>query len=99
MGLLLLSTIAYLPLVAVVLLNLIVPARRVLLAKAYQGLPDEEASRDASRQTRVGIALLVCLTLAQCCALVYSLQTQQRAVANDRGDRVLHGMDLAGPSD
>lgn len=77
---LLLSTIAYLPLASVILLNLIVPARRVLHVQAYQDSPDADASRDASRQTRVGIALLVCLTVGLCGVLVYSVQHMKLAV-------------------
>ncbi|MGB7757304.1 MAG: hypothetical protein WBL23_14685 [Salinisphaera sp.] len=93
----LLSTIAYLPLVAVVLLNLIVPARRVLHAKAYQDSPDEEASRDASRQTLIGVALLACLTAGQCSVLFYAVQDMELAVG--AGGAATHRISLARQSD
>lgn len=81
LGLLLLSTIAYLPLVGVVLLNMIVPARRVLHADARQGVSDADASREASRQVLLGIGLIVGLTLGQCGALLYSVHDMTLAAS------------------
>lgn len=81
MGLLLLSTIAYLPLVGVVLLNIIAPARRILAADSAYGTADTDASRKAARQRVLGIGLIAGLTLAQCGALLYSVHALDLAVA------------------
>lgn len=70
---LLLSTIAYLPLVAVVVLNLILPAQRMFQTQAGHAGGDADASREAWRRTLFGAGLLAGLTLAQCGALAYSI--------------------------
>ncbi|WP_156962559.1 hypothetical protein [Salinisphaera hydrothermalis] len=79
LGLLLLSTIAYLPLVAVVVLNLLLPAQRVFQTHARDGVFDEDASRNARRRTLFGAGLLAGLTLAQCGALAYSIHNMNVA--------------------
>lgn len=77
MGLLLLSTIAYLPLVATVVLNIIVPARRRLASEQARGSSDVDASRVAGRQTLVGVSLIFFLTLGQGGVMAYSLHDVQ----------------------
>lgn len=89
MGLLLLTTIAYLPLVAVVVLNLIMPAQRELEAAAHQRAPDEDASRDALRRTFFGVGLLACLTLGQCGVLAYSVYNLKFASVDDQPGLIL----------
>lgn len=89
MGLLLLTTIAYLPLVAVVVLNLIMPAQRVLGAAAQQRAPDQDARRGALRRTFFGVGLLACLTLGQCGVLAYALYNLKLASVDDHESFIL----------
>ncbi|HET7313379.1 MAG TPA: hypothetical protein VFJ08_03390 [Salinisphaera sp.] len=73
MGLLFLSTLAYLPLIVAIFLNLIMPARRELAVDAGPAPLDAEISRRAQRQICLGVGLIVCLTIGQCTVLFYFL--------------------------
>lgn len=73
MGLLFLSTLAYLPLSTAVILDLIAPARRVISTCDGSDPPDPEARLHARHRLGLGIALIACLTLVQCVVFAHAM--------------------------